>query len=182
MQLSEVHNNILAVLFASGEPLETARLAEALELKCLEVQKLCSNIADYFNQQQSPFELRRLEDAYQLCTRIQYAPIIRQVLEIRRNAPLSSAALEVLAIIAYNQPVSRGFVEQVRGVDSSSIIVSLVDKGLVEEAGRMNLPGRPLSYRTTACFLRCFGLASLDELPSVHLHSSGLIEEVDADA
>lgn len=167
MQLSDVQNNILAALFAAGEPLEAGRMAEALGLGDLEVHHLCAEIVDYFNKEKSPLELRRLENAYQLCTRPQYAPVIRQVLELRRNSPLSAAALEVLAIIAYNQPVSRGFVEQVRGVDSSSVVVSLVEKGLVEEAGRMDLPGRPLAYRTTTTFLRCFGLNSLEDLPPI---------------
>lgn len=142
-------------------------MAEALELGLVEVHGLCAGIGDFLDSQNSPLEVRRLGDCYQLCTRAEYAPAIRQALELKRNAPLSAAALEVLAIIAYNQPVTRGFVEQVRGVDSSSVVASLVDKGLVEEAGRMDLPGRPISYRTTAAFLRCFGLESLEGLPQV---------------
>jgi len=114
-----------------------------------------------------PLELRRLDSAYQLCTKPIYAGEIRRALELRRNTPLTPAALEVLAIIAYNQPVTRGFVEQVRGVDSSSVVTSLVEKGLVEEAGRLELPGRPISFRTTPAFLRCFGLDSLADLPDV---------------
>lgn len=167
MQLTESHNKILAVLFAAGEPLEAARIAEALDFGLGETHSLCAGIEDYLEEQKSPLEVRRLEDSYQLCTRAPYAPVIRQVLELRRNAPLSAAALEVLAIIAYNQPVTRGFVEQVRGVDSSSVVVSLVEKGLVEEAGRMELPGRPIAYRTTSAFLRCFGLSTLEELPAI---------------
>ena len=167
MQLNDIQNKILAVLFAAGEPLEASRIAEALELGLGETHGLCAGIGDQLDRWGSPLELRRLEDSYQLCTRAEYAPVIRQALELRRNAPLSAAAMEVLAIIAYNQPVTRGFVEQVRGVDSSSVVASLVEKGLVEEAGRMELPGRPIAYRTTAAFLRCFGLESLEGLPRV---------------
>ena len=167
MQLTENQNKILAVLFAAGEPLEAARIAEALDLGLQETHGLCAGIEDYFTAQKSPLEVRRLEECYQLCTRPPYAPVIRQTLELRRNTPLSAAALEVLAIIAYNQPVTRSFVEQVRGVDSSSVVVSLVEKGLVEEAGRMELPGRPIAYRTTTGFLRCFGLSALEDLPAV---------------
>ncbi len=179
MQLSEIQNKLLAVLFAAGEPLEAARMAEALELGLSEVHGLCAGIGDFLDQERIPLEVRRLEDSYQLCTRAEYAPVIRQALELRRNAPLSAAALEVLAIIAYNQPVTRGFVEQVRGVDSSSVVSSLVDKGLVEEAGRMDLPGRPIAYRTTAAFLRCFGLESLEGLPQVDSRESETEEEED---
>lgn len=154
-------------------------MAEALELGLSEVHGLCAGIGDFLDQERIPLEVRRLEDSYQLCTRAEYAPVIRQALELRRNAPLSAAALEVLAIIAYNQPVTRGFVEQVRGVDSSSVVSSLVDKGLVEEAGRMDLPGRPIAYRTTAAFLRCFGLESLEGLPQVDSRESETEEEED---
>ena len=179
MQLSEIQNKLLAVLFAAGEPLEAARMAEALELGLSEVHGLCAGIGDFLDQERIPLEVRRLEDSYQLCTRAEYAPVIRQALELRRNAPLCAAALEVLAIIAYNQPVTRGFVEQVRGVDSSSVVSSLVDKGLVEEAGRMDLPGRPIAYRTTAAFLRCFGLESLEGLPQVDSRESETEEKED---
>ena len=103
----------------------------------------------------------------QLCTKTEFEPYIRRAFEIKRNAPLSQAALEVLAIIAYNQPVTRAFAEQVRGVDSSGVISTLVEKGLIEEAGRLDLPGKPIAYRTTPLFLRSFGLESLEDLPPV---------------
>ncbi len=163
MQLSETQNKLFAILFAAGEPLEAARLGEALGLGREEVGTYAAGISAWLQEA----ELRRLEDSDQLCTLPAYAGEIRRALELRRNTPLTPAALEVLAIIAYNQPVTRGFVEQVRGVDSSSVVTSLVEKGLVEEAGRLELPGRPISYRTTPAFLRCFGLGSLGELPDV---------------
>ena len=116
----------------------------------------------------TPFILLELDQCYQMATRAEYAQVIRQALEVKNNAPLSQAALEVLAIIAYNQPVSRALVEQVRGVDSSSSVSGLLEKGLIEEAGRLDLPGRPVSFRTTDTFLRVFGLSSLADLPPVH--------------
>ena len=159
---------MLAVLFASGAPLEASRLGEALELTMGETVEQAQGLAAALKEDGVPLELRRLGDSYQLCTAAEYGGIIRKALEIRRNIPLSAAAMEVLAVIAYNQPVTRGFVEQVRGVDSSSVVSSLVEKGLVEEAGRLELPGRPVAYRTTANFLRCFGLEELGQLPDIH--------------
>ena len=100
-----------------------------------------------------------------MCTNPDFADYIKKALEIKKNIPLSQAAMEVLAIIAYNQPVTKSFVEQVRGVESSQIVNNLVEKGLVEEAGRLDVPGRPISYKTSINFLRCFGLSGLDKLP-----------------
>ncbi len=111
--------------------------------------------------------IRKLENCYQLCTREEFAPVIRDALAISRNKPLSASALEVLAVIAYNQPVSKGFVEKVRGVNSSYVINSLIEKGLIEEAGHLDTPNKPTAYRTTPAFLRCFGLNSLSDLPPV---------------
>ena len=120
---------------------------------------------DRYEQESSGLLLVELEDSFQLCTKPEYASVVKQTMELRRNTPLSNAAMEVLAIIAYNQPVTRAFVEQVRGVDSSQTVLNLVEKGLVEEAGRLDIPGRPISYRTTQGFLRNFGMKSLEELP-----------------
>ena len=107
----------------------------------------------------------KMEDRYQLCTKTEYASYVRRALDIRRNTPLSQAAMEVLAIIAYNQPVTKAFVEQVRGVDCSGVLSSLMQKDLLEERGRLELPGRPLLYGTTETFLRCFQLSSIEDLP-----------------
>ena len=167
MQLSETQSKIFAILFAAGESLEGARLGEAIGLGEEEVRDYAAGISAWLEDVEFPLELRRLDTAYQLCTRPVYAGEIRRALELRRNTPLTPAALEVLAIIAYNQPVTRGFVEQVRGVDSSSVVTSLVEKGLVEEAGRLELPGRPIAYKTTANFLRCFGLENIGQLPKL---------------
>ena len=132
------------------------------------MERVLLSLSDDYASQDRGICLLHLEDRWQLATKNEYAAPIKTLMDNRRNTPLSSAALEVLAIIAYNQPVSRSFVEQVRGVDSSSTIQKLVQKGLVEEAGRLDLPGRPVSFRTTDVFLRTFGLKSLLDLPPLH--------------
>lgn len=163
--LNRVQQQIMAILFAAGDAAEIGRIAQALEIEPSTVLRHVSKIRAEIELSGMPFELLRLDDKLQLCTKDEFAAAIRSALELRRNAPLSQAALEVLAIIAYNQPVTKAFVEQVRGVDSAGVVTSLVDKQLIEEAGRLELPGRPISYRTTANFLRCFQLESLDNLP-----------------
>jgi len=165
MQLDDMERRIEAVLFAAGEPIESARIAQALDLEQKTVDRLVERIRERYLEQDSPLDIVLLDGSYQMCTLPRHAADIRAVLTLRKGAPLSQAALEVLAVIAYNQPVTRSFVEQVRGVDCSSIVRSLTEKGLVEEAGRLQIPGKPISYRTTAGFLRCFGLNSLSQLP-----------------
>ncbi|MCI8405552.1 MAG: SMC-Scp complex subunit ScpB [Oscillospiraceae bacterium] len=165
MEINNACGAIEAVLFASGDPVETAKIAQAVELEEALVYKLLQTMKDRYEQESSGLLLVELEDSFQLCTKPEYASVVKQTMELRRNTPLSNAAMEVLAIIAYNQPVTRAFVEQVRGVDSSQTVLNLVEKGLVEEAGRLDIPGRPISYRTTQGFLRNFGMKSLEELP-----------------
>lgn len=156
---------IEAVLFSSGAPVEAARIAGALEITENEVQERVSALVDDYKTAERGITIIRLGNSYQMVSCKQYAPQIRTVMDLRRNTPLSQAALEVLAVIAYNQPVTKAFVEQVRGVDCSGVIGSLTTKGLIEEKGRIELPGRPLLYGTTESFLRCFNISSLDELP-----------------
>ncbi|MEM1484977.1 SMC-Scp complex subunit ScpB [Oscillospiraceae bacterium PP1C4] len=158
---------ILAILFAGGEAVEIERIAQAIGADEDTVLKYIPHIRSALETAGLPFELLRLGDKLQLCTAAAYAQVIREALELRRNIPLSQAALEVLAVIAYNQPVTRAFIEQVRGVDSSGVVNSLLEKVLIEEAGRLELPGRPISYKTTENFLRCFGIESLAELPTL---------------
>lgn len=158
---------IFAILFAGGEAVEIARVSQALEIDEEIVIKCVPHLQDWMEDREIPLEVVRLGDKLQLCTAPEYAALIREALEMRRSAPLSQAALEVLAVIAYNQPVTKSFIEQVRGVDSSGVVNSLLEKQLIEEAGRLELPGRPISYRTTSNFLRCFGLESLDKLPEL---------------
>lgn len=165
MEIKQYQAAIEAVLFAAGEPVAAARLAEALELDEETVTRLAEDLKQEINTRGGGLLMVRLEDRYQLCTRQDYAGYVRRALEIRRNTPLSQAAMEVLAIIAYNQPVTRAFIEQVRGVDCGAVVQGLTAKNLVEEKGRLELPGRPLLYGTTSHFLRCFGISALQELP-----------------
>lgn len=148
-----------AMLFAHAEPVETARLADALRLDADEVATLLQKLQKRYDEQESGMVILYFEpDRWQMTTRPYYGEMVKRILDTRRNAPLSSAALEVLAVIAYNQPVSRSFIEQVRGVDSSSTVTKLLDKGLIEEAGRLDLPGKPVAFQVTDTFLRVFGL------------------------
>ncbi len=156
-----------AIIFASGEPVTTERIADVLELDRHTAEKVLNNLSDHFNAENAGIRLIELEGGWQMCTRPEYADEVREALDMRRNMPLSQAALEVIAVIAYNQPVTKAFIEQVRGVDCSGVVSSLVSKGLIEERGRLELPGRPLVYGTTSDFLRCLGISSLDGLPPV---------------
>ncbi len=165
MTASHIEKTLLAALFAAGDAVAPERIAAALETEPDEIRRLLEHLRSTLDEEESPLQILSLAGQYQLATREEYTPAIRRVLAERRSVPLSPAALEVLAAVAYNQPVTRAYVEQVRGVDSSGTIASLVEKGLLEEAGRLELPGRPIAYRTTPVFLRTFGLSSLDELP-----------------
>ena len=165
MEIKQYQAAMEAVLFASGEPVASGRLAEVLELDEETAVRLAEDLMQDINTRGGGLRMLRLDDRYQLCTNADYAGYVRKALEIRRNTPLSQAAMEVLAIVAYNQPVTRAFIEQVRGVDCGAVVQGLVQKSLIEEKGRLELPGRPLLYGTTADFLRSFGLNSLEGLP-----------------
>lgn len=167
MGIREHRGAIEAILFASGEPISAARIGEVLELDLRTVKNLADSIADEYENRESGVCVLKLGDSYQMTTNKEYADKVRAALDIRRNQPLSQAALEVLAIIAYNQPVTRAFMEQIRGVDCSGVVSTLCEKELVEEAGRLDLPGRPIAFKTTANFLRAFGISSLDLLPAL---------------
>ena len=156
---------IEAILFANGSSVETKRISQALEITESQAEEHISALIDDYNSANRGITIIKLDDAYQMVSCKEYAPQIRTVMDLRRNTPLSQAALEVLAVVAYNQPVTKAFVEQVRGVDCSGVIGSLTAKELVEEKGRLELPGRPLLYGTTENFLRCFNINSLEELP-----------------
>lgn len=167
MDLSKYIPALEAILFAGGEPVPAARIAAALELSEQNVEKTAVLLEQKLSSKDSGIELLKLSDGYQLATKKQFEEPIRTVFELRRSTPLSSAAFEVLAVVAYNQPVTKAYVEQVRGVDCSGVMSSLVLKGLIEECGRLDLPGRPILYGTTDTFLRCFGLSDLSELPAL---------------
>lgn len=164
MNNKEIIPMLEAVLFAVGEPVEAERLSQALGIDLILIEQALSELKERYDEN-SGLCLLKLDDKYQLCTKKCFADNIRSVIEVKKNAPLSQAALEVLAIIAYNQPVTKAFIEQIRGVDCSAVLSNLCQKSLVQETGRLELPGRPLIYGTTPEFLRCFNISSLDELP-----------------
>ncbi len=167
MKREELISAMEAVLFASGEPVSIDRISLVFDLSPEKTEKMLTALGERLNEQKSALELIRLENTYQLTTRKTYAEYVKKAFDIRRKTPLSGAALEVLAVIAYNQPVTKSFVEQVRGVDCSGVIGTLVEKELIEERGRLELPGRPLLYGTTKNFLRCFSISDLSELPEL---------------
>ena len=167
MQLEQYEKIAEAILFAGGEPVEQKVIAAAMELDEEAAAAVLESLRTKYEKFESSVQVLRLENQWQLCTRKEYEPYIRSAFEIKRNAPLSQAAMEVLAVVAYNQPVTRAFAEQVRGVDCSGVMSTLAEKGRIEEAGRLDLPGKPIAYRTTPLFLRSFGLSSLDDLPPI---------------
>lgn len=179
MEYQQYYGMIEAVLFACGEPVSQERLSEATGIDVPTLAGLMPDLMARYQSAAHGVQVVKLGNSYQMCTKKELADCVRRALEIRRNTPLSQAAMEVLAVIAYNEPVTKSFVEQVRGVDSSQTVNNLVEKGLVEEAGRLDVPGRPITYRTTAGFLRSFQLSSLQELPPLPDESGQLrLEEV----
>ena len=165
MEIKKLQGEIEAILFASGDAVSVDRIAEAVGIDRVTAGKILENLADRYRAEHGGIRIVRLEGGYQMCTNPEYAGAVRAALEIRRNMPLSQAAMEVLAVVAYNQPVTKAFVERVRGVDCSGVISSLTAKGLIEEQGRLELPGKPLVYGTTSGFLRCLNISSVSELP-----------------
>ena len=167
MDLRELEAAIEGILFASGEPVDIERICIALDLDKETAEQLLQKLGDHYAYNRRGVRLVRMDDSYQLCSAPDYADVIRKAFEIRKSAKLSQPALEVLTIIAYYQPTTRAYVDQVRGVDSSYTMGLLQERKLIEECGRLQVPGRPHLYRTTKEFLRVFHLGSLDELPEM---------------
>ena len=165
IEQSVLEASIEAVLFAAGEPVAISRLAQMLEVSEDDIVFAATKLADMYSFDRRGIRLIRLDDCYQLCSAPEYAELIRKTLETRKPPKLSQSALEALTIVAYYQPTTRAYVDKVRGVDSTYTIGLLQQRGLIEECGRLNVPGRPTLFRTTQDFLRVFGLTSLDELP-----------------
>ena len=163
----QLESTLEAVLFAAGDAVSIDRLCEALELPRETVLEAACELSSRYDFEQRGLMLRRIADKLQLCSRPMYAEAVRRVTETRKYASLSPAALEVLTIIAYRQPVTRAFIDQLRGVDSGGTLSSLAEKQMIEEAGRLEVPGRPILYRTTEHFLQAFALESLDDLPAL---------------
>jgi len=167
MQITNIESAIEAILYAAGYPVKYTKLSEVLGLDVKDVKTMVEHMATQYNKEDSPRGINLLvfEETCQFCTKEQYAPYIREALGIKRGGNLSASSLEVLAVVAYNQPVTRAYVDTVRGVDSSYAMNSLIDKGLIEACGRLDAPGRPMIYKTTEKFLRVFGINSLEDLP-----------------
>ncbi len=170
-QIKCVESAIEAILFAAGYPVKYAKIAEVLGLDVKNTKTIIEHMSHDYNNEKSKrgINLLMFPETCQLSTKEQYAPYIREALGIKRGGNLSASSMEVLAIVAYNQPVTRSFVDQVRGVDSSYAVNSLIDKALIESCGRLDAPGRPMLYVTTEKFLRVFGLSSLSELPATEI-------------
>ena len=173
LEMREIEAAIEGILFASGEPVHVERICVAMNMDRATVELVLQKLTDYYAYERRGMRLLKLEDSYQLCSAPEYGELIRKAFEVRRPAKLSQPALEVLTIIAYYQPTTRAYVDQIRGVDSSYTVGLLLDRHLIEECGRLQVPGRPRLYRTTQAFLRAFHLNSLDDLPEM----SGLEED-----
>ena len=166
-EMKEIEAAVEGILFASGEPVHIDRICLAAELDRPTAELVLQKLMDYYSFERRGMRLLRLEDSWQLCSAPEYADVIRRAFEIRKPAKLSQPALEVLTIIAYYQPTTRAYVDQIRGVDSSYTGGLLLDRHLIEECGRLQVPGRPRLYRTTKAFLRAFHLNSLEDLPEM---------------
>lgn len=167
MELKELQAALEGILFASGEPVAAERLCVGLDVDRATLDQVAQHLMDEYSFQHRGIRLVKLDGCYQLCSAPEYAEYIRKTLESRKPARLSQSALEVLAVIAYYQPATRAYVDQIRGVDSSYTVGLLLERDLIEECGRLAVPGRPILYRTTKNFLRSFNLTTLDELPEL---------------
>ena len=167
MEQNDTQRALMAILFAAGEPVDAKRLADSLEVDEAEIHTQVQALMDDLSYNRSGIRILRLENAYQMCSSGEMAPYVTKTLETRKPPKLSNSQLEALTIIAYYQPATKAYVEQLRGVDSAYSISALLTKKLIEECGRLNVPGRPILYRTTPDFLRTFGLSSLEELPEI---------------
>lgn len=167
MEEKELQRAVEAILFAAGEPVELSRLAMALETDVKDVEAAANAVADQLAFERRGVRVLRLETGYQMVSAGEMAEYITKALETRKPPKLSASQLEALTIVAYYQPATKAMIEQIRGVDSSYSVGALLNKKLIEEAGRLNVPGRPILYKTTPDFLRTFGLSSLEELPPI---------------
>ncbi len=167
MEVKQLQAALEGILFASGEPVAAERLCIGLDIDRGTLDQVAQHLMDEYSFQHRGIRLLKLDNSYQLCSAPEYADHIRKTLESRKPARLSQSALEVLAVIAYYQPTTRAYVDQIRGVDSSYTVGLLMERELIEECGRLAVPGRPILYRTTKNFLRSFNLSDLDELPEL---------------
>ena len=173
MEMEQLQRIIEAILFAAGESVEVSRLAYSLELDENEICAAADALAGQLAFERRGIRIVKLEKGYQMVSSGEMADFVIKALETRKPPKLSASQLEALTIIAYYQPATKAMVEQIRGVDSSYSVSALLNKKLIEEAGRLNVPGRPIQYKTTPDFLRTFGLSSLEELPPIEKVSFG---------
>ncbi len=181
MEATELERIIEAILFAAGEPVETERIALAAQCDPDEVDAAAKVLMDRLSYERRGLRVVHLETAYQMCSSTEMSAYITKALETRKPPKLSASQLETLTVIAYYQPATKVYVEQIRGVDSSYSVGALLNKHLIEECGRLNVPGRPILYRTTPDFLRTFGLESLDDLPEIEKMQFGKRELPDTE-
>ncbi len=167
MEEKELERVLEGILFTAGEPMEARRLREVLDLSEEELERAAAALGDHYRLERRGIRLVKLDDAWQIVSAPEHAEVIRRAMERRKPPHLSAPMLEVLAIIAYFQPTTRGYIEQVRGVSSAHSVNALLERGLIEECGRLNAPGRPALFRTTRHFLQTFALSSLEELPEL---------------
>lgn len=167
MKLQEIESAIEGILFAAGDPVGVERLCLALEIDRSTADAACQRLADQYSYERRGLRILHMDNSYQMCSAPEYAGVIRRAFESRKPPRLSQPALEVLAIIAYFQPATRAYVDQIRGVDSAYTVSLLLERDLIEECGRLAVPGRPIQYRTTKNFLRTFGLTNIEELPEL---------------
>lgn len=168
---------IEGILFAAGEPVKASKLAVVLDVSLDDIKKAVEELKSEYNNDKRGFAIIDILEGYQICSRPEYYKYIQEILGEQRNQPLSNAAMEALAIIAYKQPITRSQIEKIRGVNSDGCVNRLYERGLIDECGRLDAPGRPILYKTTDTFLRCFGLRSPDELPPINFVQMKLEEE-----
>ena len=173
MELTELQRAIEAILFAAGERMEVSRLSAVLEADPADIIVAADELANDFSFARRGIRILKLDEGYQMVSSGEMADYVTRALETRKPPKLSASQLETLTIIAYYQPVTKAVVEQIRGVDSAYSVSALLNKKLIEEAGRLNVPGRPIQYKTTPDFLRTFGISSLEELPPIEKVSLG---------
>ena len=172
--MDEIKYAIEGILFAAGEPVKTAKLAVVLDKSVSEVEEITEALKREYDEQGRGFAIIKISDGYQICSLPDYYPYIREILGEQRNQPLSNAAMEALAIVAYKEPVTRNMVEKIRGVNSDGCMNRLYERGLIEECGKLDAPGKPMLYKTTDTFLRCFGLRDKEDLPKIDISEKTL--------
>lgn len=177
MEPEELQRALTAILFAAGEPVAAERMALTLQVDPDEIHAAAKSLMDKLAFERSGVRIVRLDEAYQMCSAPEYAELVTKTLETRKPPKLSPSQLETLTVIAYYQPTTKAYIEQIRGVDSAYSVSALLTKKLIREAGRLNVPGRPILYETTPDFLRVFGLQSLEELPEIELVQIGTGKE-----